>query len=403
MIFNFGIKVATYISREVIPVRGAMKSIRVIKKSFKIAFCIFFLFALSGCFDKPIIDEGSNTSPSRPDSTGMSTTSATSTTSTTSTTNSQNGTSNTFSESFSIASSKKLDILVVLPGGSAEEKGKLGLSLSRLLSKADFQSVDWQVAFISEDPSQNNNDDHPTFLPLRDQDGNIEESENNEPIYILTPELQADHIVTELIIETMMSSGGSQVRPLISAIQSVGKSENQTFFRQGALLALIMLSKGQDEEENTLPLGVTASVQNHLSSSKRLTAYGIITEVGDTTCAKAQTKKVTNFSYAVSALINEVEGISGSICEEDYDPLITQIGSDIEDKLEANSNEIQLKHTNIVENTIRLSFTPAENAQSWQFNSQESRITFGTPLSDGTTVQVSYNYLTNDSSNSSNP
>ena len=375
-----------------------MKLMRVVKNCFKIAFCIFLLFALSGCFDEPITDDGNDTKPSETDTTN--TTGTTGTTSTTNT-NSQNGTSNTFSESFSIMSSNKLDILVVLPGGSETEKGRLGRVLGDFLSNDDFQSVDWQVAFISEDPSQNKSNSRPTFLPLRDQNGNIKDS-NDQSIYTLNSELQDDHIIKELIIETMMSSKGNQVRPLISTIQSIGKSENQSFFRQDALLALMMLSKGQDEEENTPPLGVTASVKNHLGSSKKLAAYGIITEVGDTTCAQDQTQDVTNFSYAVSALIDAVKGIRSSICEEDYSSLITQIVSDIEAKLGFNSSEVKLTYTNVIENSIDISFTPKENTQNWEFNSQENKIVFGTPLLDGTTVEVSYSYTTsNDSSSSS--
>ena len=363
----------------------------IVKNSFKFSFCIFFLVVLSGCFDKPIVENGSNSTSSQPGTLGSSSSDSESS-------SSQDTTSIDFNESFFIKPSKKLDILVVLHGESEEEKGRLGLGLSRLLVGTEFQSIDWQVAFISEDPSQNNHNDRPTFLSLKNQDGNIKNPEDNKPIYILDPELQDDHIITELVIETMMSSSGNQVQPLVSLIQSIGKSQNQSFFREDAFLAAVVLSKGQDEEENTPPLGVTASIQHHLGSSKSFTTYGFITEVGDTECAEAQTNSVTNFSYAVSALIDAVEGISNNICEEDYTSFMTQIETDLKNKLEVDSGKIKLQYSNIVEDRISLSFNPEENAQSWQFNSEESEIVFDEDLLDGTTVEVSYSYLTEDSS-----
>ena len=384
--------------------RGVMKSIKVLKNSFKLIFCLSCLIILSGCFiDKPLIGGESITNPS--ETTPSTPSSSMSTTSTTSTTsnpliNSQNETTQ---ESFSITSSNKLDILVVLPGQSDVEKGLLGRNLSRLLGNTYFQSLDWQVAFISEDPNQNKRDDHPTFLPLKNQSGNIKDSENNEPIYILTPGLEDNHIITELVIETMNSSIANKVQPLISMIQSVGKTENQEFFREDALLATIVLSKGQDEEEDTPILGVIASVQNHLGDSKQFIAHGLITKVGDTDCAQAQTRDVTNFSYAISALIDELGGITSSICgeDEDYGSFMTQVESNIKEKLVSNSDEIKLKYTNIVEDTISLTFTPEENVQEWDFNSQESKIIFNTPVLEGTTIQVSYDYVESEDSSES--
>ena len=344
--------------------------IKILKNFFKLSFCLFCCVSLSGCFDNAIDDDVINNNSSDMSSQG-----------------------DTSEESFLIPSSK-LDILVVLPQGSDGEKTKLGLGLSRLLiSDTYFQSLDWQVAFISEDPNQNNSDTLPTFLPLRNPNGNIQEPETNDNIYVVTSELQTDHSITELIRETMMSSTGNMAQPLISMIQSIGKTENQSFFREDALLATIILNKDQDEDEDTPPTGVIASAQNHLGDSKEFTVYGIITEVGDTECAQAQTQDVANFSYAVSDLIDEVEGIAGSICEEEYNTFITEIESDIKERLINNSNEIQLKYTNIIKDKISLTFDPEKNDQEWNFDSQENKIIFDNPVLEGTTVEVSYEYL----------
>ena len=312
-----------------------MKSIKVLKNSFKLIFYFFCLIILSGCFiDKSLLGgESIIDSESTPSTPG----SSTSSTSRTSNTSMNPEDTSHFEE---ITSSNKLDILVVLPKQSDVEKGLLGRMLGRLLDNPYFQSLDWQVAFISEDPGQNNRDGHPTFLPLKNQNGDVKDSENNESIYVLTPELKEDnHIITELVIETMRSSNATRVQPLISMIQSVAKTENQELFREDAFLATIVLSKGQDEEEDTPPLGVTASVQNHLGASKQFAVYGLITEVGDTDCAQAQTNDITNFSYTVSALIDAVGGITSSICgeEDDYSSFITQVESNIKEKLVSNS------------------------------------------------------------------
>lgn len=193
--------------------------------------------------------------------------------------------------------------------------------------------------------------------------------------------------------------GNIKPTPLMSLIQSIGKPENETFFRQDALLAVVSLSKGQDEKETTPPLGVTESIQHHLGESKKFTAYGIITQVGDTECAKAQTNNPANFSYVVSEFIKQAGGITHSICEEDYNPLMTEIGSHIENQLGLKLNEIELRHTNVIENTIGLKCTQTQNqtqsqgtCPAWHFDSQENKIIFQTPLTGHVTVNVSYDY-----------
>ena len=333
---------------------------------------------MTGCMDSPITSSSKSSSSSNSNPTNK----------------------NTSQEEYSITSEdsepKKLDILIVLPATQSQTDSKLSTSLSLLLLNDNFQSIDWQIAFTSEDPTQNNNTNIPSFFPLKNRSGNIKEPDSNKDIYTLTPELQTSYTITELLMETMTSSrNGQKMQPLISLIQSIGKTENQTFFRQDALLAILVLNKGQDNEESTTPLQVIESIHNHLGSSKDFATYGIITKVGDTQCAEDQTNDITNFSYAVSTFITETKGIIGSICEEDYNPLLTQIGSDIENKLGGvGLNEIELRHTSIVEGTIELSFDPSENApQSWQFDSQTSKITFDPPsLKDNTTVHIFYDY-----------
>ena len=360
-----------------------MKSIKIIKNSFNLIFCLFCLMILSGCLSDEPLDESENTSGS-------------SESSNTDSQDDQDNANSTFSESFSISSSKDLDILVVLPGGLEDEKSKLGLGLSRLISNtsSSLQSVDWQVAFISEDPNQNKHTDRPTFLPLKGRSGEIK-NEDNESIYILDPYLQDDYVITELVIETMKAVRGSKAHPLKSIIQSVGKTENQDFFRENAYLAIIVLSKGQDKEADAPTSGVIASVQRSLGDSKEFTIYGIINKIGDTACAEEQTNDLANFSYTLSALIDEVGGITTSICEGDnYNSFIMdEVEPDLEDSLVGNSDEIKLKYTNIIEDTISLIFTPEANAQDWQFDSEENKITFNDSVLEGTTVQVSYDYI----------
>ena len=371
-------------------IRGVIK-IKILKNLFKLTFCLFCLTTLSGCLLDSNLSGDSNTSSLKDMDT-------------------ENENSTPFKESHSVSpssNSNKLDVLVVLPGGSVSEKARLGLILSRLLSDTSFQSIDWQVAFISEDVSQNNSSNGlPTLLPLRSQNGVIQETgvTGNSNIYVLSEKLEEnDHILNELFIETMSNSVGTGAQPLTSIIQSIGKTENQIFFRSDAVLATIILTKGQDANEGTPSIGVIKSIQQYLEESQQFGIYGLITEIGDVECAEAQTQDATSFSYAVSELIGEAEGIVGSICEEDYSKFIAQVGFDIKEKFVVSLSEITLKHTNVIEDTISLTFTPAKNEQSPQFDSEENKITFDTPVSEGTDIEVSYRYLNDDDSTVSNP
>ena len=190
--------------------------IHIIKASFKVSFLCLSLVFMTGCMDSPITSSSKSSSSSNSNPTNK----------------------NTSQEEYSITSEdsepKKLDILIVLPATQSQTDSKLSTSLSLLLLNDNFQSIDWQIAFTSEDPTQNNNTNIPSFFPLKNRSGNIKEPDSNKDIYTLTPELQTSYTITELLMETMTSSrNGQKMQPLISLLSlTLNSNFRNIFFKE---------------------------------------------------------------------------------------------------------------------------------------------------------------------------
>ena len=240
--------------------------------------------------------------------------------------------------------------------------------------------------------------------------------------------------------------------PLASIINTVQLPENNALFRSEAALVAIIISDEDERStggsEATRPSKVIKAIRSNLGQSKQFSAYGIIIQPGDQQCLNAEKAATTvssesiwtlpqegksvwvppreaegppcpkpyrpgyyrvgptipgyfternysdnnggSYGYSTTELANLTNGIIASICNENYNSIL----SDIEQKFTADriSNKIQLEHTDVIENTISVTFTPSTNAPDWQFNSKDNTITLSTPLAEGTQIQISYSY-----------
>lgn len=239
------------------------------------------------------------------------------------------------------------------------------------LFNQNLRSSDWQIAFISSAKGDE-------FYYLKDSSGgNLQGNPR-----ILSPKLPN----FEDIFKNTISSkqfGESSTREFQAIFDMINDPEKEPgFFRPDALLAVVVVTDDTDTSEPG-PLDIMESVKNNFGPSKKFVTYGIIVEP-DRNCGEPRV------NYKVADLALRTGGITGSICEKDYSFVMASIGDHIQKELLF--KDIPLKHNNVIENSIKLAFTPAQNEQNWQFDSQTNKITFNIPPIEGTTVQISYDY-----------
>ena len=340
---------------------------------------------------------------------------------------------NTHQMSFTQPAKQQVDFLIVVDKSlSMQENHKTFLESSHFqnLFSGSLEYIDWQMLFTDTFVDSML---YSSFDDLEDTNGKVTTSTGDD-VQILSPELGTNDYLKEIFTNTIYQ--GSQTsnesydteEPLANIINKLLLPENSNLFRSDAALAIIIIS---DEDEHstggsdaTNPSKVIQAISNNLGQSKQFSTYGIIIQPGDQQCLSAEQAKneeivtstrtyeanedpncpghytyTTNtrtdngggsYGYFTNELANLTNGTTTSICNENYNSII----SDIEKNFTANriSNKIELEHTDIIENTISVTFTPSANAPSWQFNSQENTITLNTPLAEGTQIQISYSY-----------
>ncbi len=359
---------------------------------------------------------------------------------------------NTYQRSLTQPTKQKVDFLIATDKSlSMQENHKTFLESSHFqnLFSGSLEFIDWQMGFVNT--YANSIYHHLDYL--EDSNGLITMPGDNY-IQILNQELNTSHNLIEVFKNTIYK--GTQAfnqphdteEPLASIINTVQLPENNILFRSDAALVVVIIS---DEDETakggsqaTMPAKVIQTIQSILGPSKQFSAYGIIIRPGDQQClntertatAKISTvKSITNvtrvwvpeqaeegppcpkpyrpgywiettdieqveehytdggggsYGYFTTELAHLTGGITTSICNENYDSII----SDIEKKFTANriSDKIELEHTNIIESTINVTFTPSSDAPNWEFSSQENAIIFDTHPAEGTQIQISYRY-----------
>ena len=281
-----------------------------------------------------------------------------------------------FSITQSVHEQKEVDILMVIDnsGSMSDNHRNLGQRFGNLFND-NLQRVDWQMAFISSCFQKNG-----SFYNLRGITGDHQ---------ILSPQLENSE---NIFLNTISSKqgGGCSVTELKGVLNVINSPDShpEGFFRPDALLAIVIVTDDTDITDVTASDIITAS-RNTFGQLKQFTTYGLIVEPGGVMCDNREPA----VNYKVADLAQKTGGITGSICAEDYSPIMADIGNHIERTLAY--SEVLLRHTNVVENTISLSCSLSQNVTEcpdWEFDSEANKILFDTPLEEDVTVQISYRY-----------
>jgi hypothetical protein len=170
-------------------------------------------------------------------------------------------------------------------------------------------------------------------------------------------------------------------------------TDNAGFFRDGADLAVVILS--DEDERSTAPVTATTPQQvvDHFNSiwpsGKKFYSFGIIVQPGDTSCLATQQAQpdsggVAAYGTYAAQLAGMTGGQTVSICAPDYNVTLQQIG----DAVRRLTNSVELTRTPIA-GSVSVVFNPAQ-AITWTV--QGRRVLFDTPVPAGVRIDVYYNY-----------
>ena len=281
-----------------------------------------------------------------------------------------------FSITQSVHEQKEVDILMVIDnsGSMNDNHTNLGQRFGDLFNN-NLQRVDWQMAFISTCFKEND-----SFYNLKGISGNHQ---------IISSQLEDPESVFRSTISSKQGGGCSltEFKGVLNVINSPG-SHPEGFFRKDALLAIVIVTDDTDTTDVTA-LDIITAARDTFGQSKQFTTYGLIVEPGGVMCDNREPA----VNYKVADLAHRTGGITGSICAEDYSPIMADIGTHIERTL---AYEVLLRHTNVVESSISLNCSLSQNTvecPNWNFDSETNKILFDTPPEEGVTVQISYRYL----------
>ena len=283
-----------------------------------------------------------------------------------------------FSITQSVHEQKEVDILMVIDnsGSMNDNHRNLGQRFGNLFND-NLQRVDWQMAFISSCFGGRSE----IFYDLQGvSDGTH---------HVLSPQLENPENIFRNTISSKQGGGCSttEFEGILNMINSP-ETHPQGFFRPDALLAVVIVTDDKDTT-NTTSSDIITAVQDTFGQFKLFTAYGLIVLPGDVMCNTRE----PNVNYKTEDLVQKTGGITGSICAEDYSPIMADIGAHIEKTL--TYTEVLLRHTSIVEGTVDLSCSQSQNTITcpvWEFDSQANKVIFDTPPAEGVTVQISYRY-----------
>jgi hypothetical protein len=197
-------------------------------------------------------------------------------------------------------------------------------------------------------------------------------------------------------------SGNEQ--PLKATIRAIQQkdSANAGFFRDGAPLAVVVLSnedelsdgttatKAQDSGAALQPTtanSVTAAVASAFGASKKLMFNGIIVKPNDSAClAQQRVVSVNNGAYYgqhVAQLAQATGGSTYSICDSDYGQSLKDISSRVRDLL----SSFDLKGLP-KSGSVEVILTPASPNATYRIEGQH--LIFDTPPPVGTKIDVRY-------------
>ncbi len=323
--------------------------------------------------------------------------------------------------------SGKVDLLFVVDNSRSmyQNQEKMAERFPDLINSID--GLDWQIAMITTDISKSpgNSIPRPANGMGAFQDGRFLKFPNGQ--FILkkgTPSAQQLFQTTVRREETLecdvfageCPSGDERgIYALNMAIDPEARPENQSFFRPGAHLGVVILSdedvrsrpevweyEGYALEPLDKPESFVKNIAPYLGATKVVSAHAIIVRPGDTACLAEQSPGSIKAAYGthyaalaqpsstLKSLGNIVDGVIGNICSNNYTKEMGDIGA----KITNNVNMLQLACSPL-EGSIKIRFTdhlgqPIQYSVQYSYNSSNKRVTFNPAAPSGSIVHLEY-------------
>lgn len=295
-------------------------------------------------------------------------------------------------ETFTASSAqRKVDILFIDDNSSSMESMQNSLG-SRFSSFANaVQGIDWQIGVTTTDCSAGPYGICGSLLTMAGTASKILTPSTPNFASVFANTIVRPETVGCLVRADCPSGDSTPLRAAAMAMQKTN-SVNAGFFRDGATLAVVMLTNADENNDvptasSVTPANVIAQFQGVFGTQKNLRTYTIGVLTGDAAClGQQQASGLAAYATYPIALANQTGGISRSICSANYGPLLQQIGDDLD--LEIAPNIIQLAHVPI-SGSVKVTLAPATGT-AWTLNSD--KIVFAAPLPSGTVINVEYEY-----------
>ncbi len=279
----------------------------------------------------------------------------------------------------------KVDILFVIDNSAsmADIQAKLGDRLSAFIGS--LENVDWQIGITTTDTSDGPFGLKGSLIQLYGLNQFI--LNKNTPNYEF---VFKNTVVRPEGINCVTTNCPSRVeRPIDAATLAITKNE-AGLLRPGAELAIVVLTDSDEgggflNQTVTVPqdfLNVAAQLFNQ---QKRVTAYGIIVEPGDTDCFQERRNSSPYSSYGnyITLLTNLTGGVTGSVCDTNYTQSLKKIGDHVLNL----ASSITLSQSP-KEGSVEITLSPADPQVTWTI--EDKTIKFVKAPKAGTRVDVKY-------------
>ncbi|MCB0370286.1 MAG: hypothetical protein KDD45_12900, partial [Bdellovibrionales bacterium] len=164
-------------------------------------------------------------------------------------------------------------------------------------------------------------------------------------------------------------------------------TKNKELFRDGANLAVIIISDANESPFNTGAVyeNDPANLLKYLTAkwpNKITTFSSIVVKTNDTTCLYDKTSSNESYGKAYEFLSNTTDGIIGSVCEKDYSSQLKIIGQSIKDKISSfklSCNPVDADKSGLVD----FSITDSQNLSLSNYSISKNIVSFSNDLAVG--------------------
>lgn len=284
---------------------------------------------------------------------------------------------------------QKVDILFIDDNSASMDplQASLGSKFSSFANAV--QGLDWQVGITTTDCSSGPWGICGSLLPMTGGSANILTPSTPNYATVFAGTIVRPETINCVALGQCPDGDSEPLRSLSTAMQKHANT-NTGFFRAGGTLAVIILTNADEDNlaplpSSTTPQAVVSRFNSIWGTGKQLRVYSIAILQGDSQClADQQAGGLAAYGTYPIALASLTGGTSLSVCAQNYDPLLQQIGG----ALQGAPNVITLGHVPIPA-TVVVTLNPNPGI-SWTLGGDT--LTFSAALPGGTQITVNYEY-----------